>query len=419
MHDSSRRSSLKKIAAGLGAAAMGPRVAFAQQEPVRIAISYALSGPAGSPGNAVLMGAKIAAEQWNRQGGVLGRKVEIIARDDKASPAESALIGREMFGSGVKFIVGGQLTAQATAMLNLLAENEGVFLAAGSSSMSFTHELFNPRAFRVSPNTRMNLFAAAKAMAENRPDISIWGGLTPDSQFGTDNYHMFGVGLKKYYKEIARKDIQVLDPVLAPYPATDFKILISRLMATPAQAAYLGIFGQDLVTFMSQGRQLGLFNKVKLFMDAGQGVGAARMLGTQMPPELWSPTPWFPDAKNGNAVTKGMIKDYAAMTGDKGVPDSSLFYGYTSVSALLVAMRNAKSLEPAVVRVGLERLAFEAPNGPFRFRPEDHQGISGVQVLRMVPKASDPPWDITKVVNVRGDDVIEPPGPGKTYVNEG
>ena len=54
----------------------------------------ALSGPAGVQGNSILLGAKIAAEQWNHAGGVLGRKIELVIRDDKASPAESALVGR-------------------------------------------------------------------------------------------------------------------------------------------------------------------------------------------------------------------------------------------------------------------------------------------------------------------------------------
>jgi len=68
-----------------------------------------------------------------------------------------------------------------------------------------------------------------------------------------------------------------------------------------------------------------------------------------------------------------------------------------------------------MVRVALERVEFESANGPFRFRREDHQGITNIQVLKFKQKAGDPGWEVSKVVTVRGEDVVEPPSPGQKY----
>jgi len=411
-----RRKTLRYLAAGAGAMALARAAPMlAQEATIKVACIYPLTGPLAEGGNAMLTGARIAVEQCNRAGGLLGRKVEIVARDDKASPAEAALAGRDVLGSGIKFIVGGYLTAPAMAIVNLLAENNAIFLLTGSQIMALTHENFNPNAFRAQVNGRMNLFAAAQAVAQAHPNITRWGGATPDNQFGTDNYRIFTIALKKAYREHARKTIETADPVLVPFPSTDFKVQIARLMSSPVEALYTGMVGADYYTFMAQAKQLGLYNKVKVFVEAGQGIGIAKGLGNNLPKDnLWTPTTWYPYAKDANAVSRALLRDYTAMTKDSA-PDTAVFNGNLGMTALLNAIRAAKSLEPAVVRVALERIEFEAATGPFRFRREDHQAIENITVLNISQKAGDPGWEVSKFIRVKGEDVVEPAGPGQKY----
>jgi len=417
-HNQQRRDTLKYLIAGAGAMATGGlgRAALAQQDTIRIAAIYPLSGPLAQFGNGMLNGARIAAEQFNRAGGLLGKKVEVIARDDKASPAESALVAREVLGTGVHFIVGGLLTAPGMAIVNLLQENNALFLLTGSQVMSLTHENFNPNAFRPGMSGRMSQFAVAEAMPIAVPNITKWGGITPDNQFGTDNNRITMLALKKAYKAKLKKDIEISDPVLVPFPATDFKVQITRLMSSPVEGIYTGMVGADYFTFMAQAKALGLFNKIKVFIDAGQGLALPKGLGSNLPKNnLWSATPWYPQAKDANAVSKALVTDYTAMTKDNN-PDSSVFSGHTGMLCMLNAIKNAKSLEPAVVRVALERVEFEAASGPFRFRHEDHQGLLPITVFEIKQKAGDPGWEVGHVVKVKGEDVVEPAAPGQKYV---
>jgi len=411
-----RRKTLKQIGAGAGALAMGTAgSALAQQDTIKIAVILPLSGPVAGLGNGFLYGAKIAAEQFNRSGGVLGRKVELVVRDDKANPAESALAAREVLGSGIKFIVGGLLTAPGMAIVNLLAENNALFVLTGSQIMALTHENYNANAFRATYNARMGLYATAQAMAQAYPNITKWGGVTPDNQFGNDNYRIFSSALRNAYKKKG-KAIETADPVLTPFPASDFKVQISRLMSSPTEGLYTGMTGTDYFTFMAQAKQLGLYNKIKVFVDSGSGISIAKGLGANLPKDnLWTPTTWYPYAKDANATSKALSKDYLAMTNEK-IVDNNLSNGHTGMLAMLNAIKNAQSLEPAVVRVALERVEFESASGPFSFRKEDHQGFQPVTVLKISQKAGDPGWDVTQTIHVKGEDAIEPATPGQKYV---
>ena len=415
--DPKRREALKHIAAGATAMALGhPSPAAAQQDTLKIACIYPLTGNIAELGMGMFTGARIAADQVNRAGGVLGRRVELVVRDDKASPAEAALVGREVLGAGIKFIVGGLLTAPSMAIINLLQESNALFIVSGAQIVGLTHENFNPNAFRSMINGRMNLYAAASVMPIAHPDITRWGSITPDNQFGTDNYRIFSTALKKAYKEKLGKTVETADPVLVPFPSTDFKVQISRLMASPVEALYVGVVGTDFYTMMAQAKQLGLHNKIKVFVDAGQGINIAKSLGGNLPKDnLWTPTVWYPQSATTTRTGKALIKDYTELTKDTH-PDSGLWCGHTGMLALLNAISNAKSLETPVVRVALERVEFESANGPFRFRREDHQGVPNITVLKLKQKSGDPGWEVGRAISVKGEDVIEPPSPGQKYV---
>lgn len=411
-----RRDALKQMAAGAGMVALGPvGSAFAQQQPIKIGVVYPISGPLAKSGNAMANGARVAVEQFNRAGGLRGRKIEVVVRDDKANPAEAALVGRELLGAGIKFIVGGFLAAPGMAIVNLLKENNALFLFTGSQIMSLTHENFNENAFRAQTNVRMNLFAAAEAVAQEHPTITRWGGATPDNSFGTDNYRLFGVAIKKAFQKKWKKDVEVAAPVMLPFPGNDYKVQIAQLMSSPVEALYTGMVGADYYAFMAQAKQLGLHDKIRVWIDAGQGVAIAEGLGANMPRDnLWTPSQWYPYAKDAGAVSKQLIKDYTALTRETKV-DPAVHNGHAGMTALLTAIKKANSLEPAVVRAGLERVEFESASGTFKFRREDHQAIQNAVVLKLGQKAGDPGWEVSKTFSIKGEDIIEPAGPGQRY----
>lgn len=421
-------------AAGKSSAAQAPAAgktvppAPVDNGPIRIGALYPLSGPLARGGNAMAIGARIAAEQFNRAGGIMGRKIELVLRDDKSNAAEAAGLGRDMLGSGIRFIVGGYLMAPGQAVISQIADNQGLFVATGAQAMSITHEAFSKSAFRAHSNIRMNLFAVAQAVAQEHPDVVRWGSVAPDNAIGAENCRVFGMALKRAFQKKWKKDVTIAAPVLLPVASNDYKEQVKRLNGSPVDGLFTGLAGADYLTFMTQAKEGGLHYQIKVWADVGQGLGVADGLAANMPKDnLWMPLAWYPQAKDHNAVGKQLLNNYTAMLkelrpelrpesrADSSRIDAGVHSGHVGMTSLLTAIRDARSLEVPAVRDRLEQVKFESASGPFRFRREDHQAIQNVVVVKLAQKNVDPGWEVSKTLTIRGDDVVEAPTPGQKY----
>ncbi|MEH6772508.1 MAG: ABC transporter substrate-binding protein, partial [Cereibacter changlensis] len=115
-----RRTVLKGIFATAGAT-MGMNATYlrAQSGPIRVGAAFALSGVGAPVGTPMLAGAEVAAMQINRAGGLLGREIELVIRDDKYNSAESVAVARELAGDGINLLLGGSQTVTALGLAPL------------------------------------------------------------------------------------------------------------------------------------------------------------------------------------------------------------------------------------------------------------------------------------------------------------
>src|SRR5690349_3676928 len=111
------------VASGTG---LLQRLAWAQAAPSRLGFVGPLSGTQEILGAPMLLGAQIAAEQINAAGGVLGRKIEIVARDDKAAGPEAVKQAQGLLGEGVNHLFGAIQTAVALAIMPMLQQSNGM-----------------------------------------------------------------------------------------------------------------------------------------------------------------------------------------------------------------------------------------------------------------------------------------------------
>ena len=182
-----RRKILKSAAAAAGAATVGvPGLLMAQTQPIRIGIANALSGPNAIYGENNLIGHRIAVDQFNKAGGLQGRQVELVVRDDRAQAAQGVTIARELSGAGVNLMMGAGSSAVAIAVCALAPELKMVFVVNSAAAMAITHEAWNRHVFRLCPNAYTLFMALGRAVAEGRPELVKWGCITPDYSFGHD-----------------------------------------------------------------------------------------------------------------------------------------------------------------------------------------------------------------------------------------
>ena len=112
----------RQVAIGLGMALAGSttlRSALAQAGPIRIGVITQLTGFAQIYGDANKTGTEIAVQRINGAGGINGRNIELVFRDDKGSPEGTIAAYRELAGAGVKIFIAGPISGTVVALAPL------------------------------------------------------------------------------------------------------------------------------------------------------------------------------------------------------------------------------------------------------------------------------------------------------------
>src|SRR5579864_8039014 len=171
----------------LAAAASMPLAARAA-DTIKIGFPMPLSGPTAVYGEPILKGAQMAVDEINAKGGVLGRKLELIARDSKANADEAVRLARELIiKDSVDFLAGTLTSAEAPAVSTIARENKIVFVAPTAKTTILTDpQHLHPYIFRISSNTDVEGLAGATLMARWK-DVKTVATIAPDYAYGRDS----------------------------------------------------------------------------------------------------------------------------------------------------------------------------------------------------------------------------------------
>src|SRR3954469_2550884 len=119
---------------------------------IKIGLVTALSGQSARAGEAITRGLQVAIDEINAKGGVLGRKLELVRRDDEATPAKGVIAARELlFKEKVAVLFGGLDTPVSLAIVPIVNENKMIFIGPWAAGTPITKNGANPNfVFRVS-----------------------------------------------------------------------------------------------------------------------------------------------------------------------------------------------------------------------------------------------------------------------------
>ncbi len=413
-----RRTVLKGFAASAGMMlGMNATYLRAQSGPIRVGAAYALSGVGAPVGTQMLAGTEVAAYQINKAGGINGREIELVIRDDKYNSAESVQVARELAGDGINLLLGGSQTVTALGLAPLAPELNMAVIIVAAAGMPVTHELFNRNIFRATANNYTQYSSLGRTLIEQNPDIKTWVSLAPDGDFGRDSALFFGRAVEKYAPGAKPT---VLDTIYTQATATDFRTQINQLMSSDAEGLYIGIAASAQISFFQQARAVGLYNKFKAIGEVGNGDITGKAMGRNTHPNLWSVCHWIHNAEPfaSNPVSKQLYEDYVAVKGDT-MPSAQVAAGHRAAMAIFEGIRAAGSTETDAVIDAIENITYETVGGPVSFRKEDHQIINTNFYSQMGPSDSDPFFRFNNVTSIDSADMIEPATPGKAFnVNE-
>jgi len=312
----------------------------------------------------------LAVEQINASGGVLGKPLEVISRDDQGKPGEAVRIADEMFNrEGVTMIFGSLFSNIGLALSSYANQKKKLYLAAEPLADALVWEKGNRYTFRLRPSTYMQ--AAMLANEAAKTGALRWATIAPNYAYGKDAVAAF----KKVLKELNPK----VEFVAEQWPAL-FKIDAAAesqaLQAANVDAIYNVTFGSDLAKFVREGSTRGLF-KDKLVLGLLTGEPEYLDALKDEAPEGWIVTgyPWY-DIKEPAHVA--FVEAYQKRFDD--YPRVGSLVGYTTVLSIAAAMEKAGSTDTEKMVDAFKGLELDTPAGPITYRAIDHQSTHGAWV---------------------------------------
>jgi branched-chain amino acid transport system substrate-binding protein len=367
------------------------------QDAIRVGFPIVMSGSGAQFGVPVLKGAQMYAEQINKSGGVLGRKIEIIPRDTKLRPDEAVRVARELITrERVNFLVGTFTSAEGPAVSEIAKENKIVFIAPVPATDRLTSpDTLHPYVFRVAKNTTTEGRAAAEILSKWQ-DVKRVATIAP--AYGQDTVKSFVERIKQL-----RPDIEIVDQQWPKLSEPDYTPFLTAQLARKPDAVVSVLCCGNFDTLVKQGKPLGYFEAIKskmLALGEAGSVETMRALGSDYPVGVWGNTydAFYWDGPTGH---QEYVEQLKAFTNEKE-PSSWPIQGYIAMQFLVEAIRKTNTIDSGKVAAALLGLTIQSPVGPLTMREKDHQANRG-QLYGIATKDPHYPFPIldpNSIINV-------------------
>ncbi|HET8728592.1 MAG TPA: penicillin-binding protein activator [Alphaproteobacteria bacterium] len=334
-------------------AAIAASVPAYAQESVKIGLVQPLTGSVAYNGLSVVEGAKLAVEELNAAGGVLGRQVELVIEDGQCKPANSVSAVEKLVRKDDVVALIGAFCSSATAAIMPVAQKYEMPLVTGVSSKADLTEQGNPYFFRAAETDALMAKAFAKILAN---DLK----LTNVAYIGVNDDWGRG-GVEEFSRDLSALGVETALVEYFDHGTTDFFTLLTKLRAAQPDGIFVAAETQDGSILVKQIRELGLEAKVfgvgswatadfiYLTGEAAEGIHAAVPYASTMT------TP-----RNEAFVEKYEAK-YRVKPGKYGAA------GYNAVNITVGAIAKAESTEAEAIVEALHQTRYEAPNGVYQF----------------------------------------------------
>ena len=301
--------------------ALGAGTAFAQ-EPIKIGVLYPLTGGGAVYGVPAMAGHQLAVEELNAKGGIMGRKIESIERDDKLNPAAASSTMKELITKDkVDIVLGGLASSVGLAMSEVSKQEKVVYISTIPKTIQMTTDKLHKYVFRTASNTDLEGDTMALLVGKNK--LSKLCHLELDYAYGND----LEVGILKALPKYApdAKVVLTLKPKLG---ATDFNPFIPQVMAAGCDGVISGLWGPHFVSWVKQAAPLGFFDKIKWI--SGGEIGSHEIAGElkgEYPDNVISNTYelWYHGNDPSHAGVPGQARQEAQHPGDAAVGDAGLY----------------------------------------------------------------------------------------------
>jgi branched-chain amino acid transport system substrate-binding protein len=321
-------------------------------------------------------GWELAVEEINRSGGINGRKIEVVSRDDGGNPGDAVRVAEELISrENVALLTGTFASNVGLAVSNLAAQRRIVFIAAEPLTDKIVWENGNRYTFRLRASTYMQtamLIPEAVKLKKVR-----WAIVYPNYEYGQSATASF-----KKLMTRAQPGVQFVGEQAPPLGKIDAGAVVQALIDAKPDAIFSSLFAADLQKFVREGNLRGLFKNTAVFNILGGEPEYLDPLKDETPEGWW--VTGYPWSEIKTPAHQKFLDAYRKRWND--YPRLGSVVGYTAMHTAANALRKAGGADTEKLVAALKGLEMETPFGPIVYRAHDHQSTMGAYVGQLSNK---------------------------------
>ena len=318
-------------------------------------------------------GWQLAVEEINASGGLLGRKVEVIARDDAGKPEDALRHAIELTSQEkVDVLAGGFLSNVGLALADHALRSKRLFIASEPLTDAIVWDKGNRYTFRLRASTYMQ--AAMLVEEAAKLPAKRWATLAPNYEYGQSAVASFKELLKA-----KRPDVEFVGEQWPALGKIDAGSSLSALMQSKPDAIFNVTFGADLAKLVREGNQRSIFPRVPVVSMLSGEPEYLEVLKDETP-KGWIVTgyPWDQiDSKEHASFAANYYKKF------KENPKLGSVVGYATMQAIFAGIKKAGTTDNEKLIVAMRGLKFSTPFGPAEFRAIDQQSTMGAYLGKL------------------------------------
>jgi branched-chain amino acid transport system substrate-binding protein len=321
-------------------------------------------------------GWEFAVEEINAKGGVLGKKLEVVSRDDGANPGDAVRVADELITrEGVNVIAGTFLSNIGLAVTEFAGKKQVFFLAAEPLTDKITWQNGNRYTFRLRASTYMQvamLMPDAVAAKKKR-----WALVYPNFEYGQSGVEAFKTMIKK-----AQPDVEFVTEQATPLGKLEAGAVVQAIDDAKPDAIFNMLFGPELAKFVREGNTRGVFKDrtvVSLLSGEPEYLDPLK----DEAPAGWIVT-GYPWDEITTPAHKAFVAAYQKRYND--YPRLGSVVGYVTMTSLAAGIAKAGGTDTEKLIAAFRGLKVDSPLGPFEYRASDHQATMGAYVGKIALK---------------------------------
>jgi len=315
-------------------------------------------------------GMELAVDEINAKGGINGKKIELISRDDNANPGDAVRVAEELISrEKIDVLAGAFLSNTGLALTDFAKQKKFFYLAAEPLTDKIVWSNGNKYTYRLRPSTYMQVAMLVPEAAKLKKKR--WALVYPNYEYGQSSVATFKTLLKA-----AQPDVEFVAEQAPPLGKVDSGSVVQALADAKPDAIFNVLFGADLSKFVREGNTRGLFKDREVVSVL---TGEPEYLD---PLKDEAPNGWIVTGYPWNGVKtpehKAFLDAYQAKF--KDYPRLGSVVGYSAIHSIAAGIKKAGSTDTEKLVAAFKGLQVDTPFGKISYRAQDNQSTMGAYV---------------------------------------